>query len=65
MKLIHNHIPFKSSAQRAFLYARHPEIAAKFERDTPKGKKLPKHVKGAKKSNKPRYPGEWLNKVKK
>lgn len=27
------------------MHARHPELAAEFERHTPKGKKLPKHVK--------------------
>src|SRR5512142_621945 len=36
--------PFVSKAQRAYLYANHPEIAAELERHTPKGKKLPKHV---------------------
>lgn len=38
-------MPFKSEAQRRFMYANHPEIAAEFEDKTPKGKKLPKHVK--------------------
>jgi len=35
----------KSKAQRALLWATHPKIAAKFEAETPKGKKLPAHVK--------------------
>ncbi len=38
-------MPFSSDAQRAFLYARKPIIAKKFEEHTPKGKKLPKKVK--------------------
>jgi len=39
-------MPFVSQAQRAFMYARHLELAKEFEAATPKGKKLPKHVKG-------------------
>jgi len=31
------------------MYANHPEIAKRWEAHTPKGKKLPKHVKKAKK----------------
>jgi len=27
------------------MYAKHPKVAEKFEAHTPKGKKLPKHVK--------------------
>jgi len=38
-------MPFKSEAQRALLYAKHPEIAKEFQSHTPKGKKLPGHVK--------------------
>ena len=40
-------MPFRSQAQRKFLYAKHPEIAARYAAETPKGKKLPK--KAAKK----------------
>lgn len=36
--------PFKSSAQRSYLHAKKPKVAAEFEKDTPKGAKLPKHV---------------------
>lgn len=36
---------FKSQAQRRFLFAREPEIAEEFAAKTPKGKKLPEHVK--------------------
>lgn len=38
-------MPFKSEAQRGYLYANHPEIAKEFEKMTQKGKKLPKYVK--------------------
>ena len=38
-------MPFKSEAQRRFMYSQHPEIAAEFEEKTPKGRKLPEHVK--------------------
>ena len=36
-------MPFKSQAQRGFMYSQKPKLAAKFEKETPKGKKLPKH----------------------
>lgn len=42
-------MPFKSKAQRRFMYARHPELAEEFEAATPKGKKLPEKVKSKKK----------------
>jgi hypothetical protein len=35
----------KSKKQRAYLWAKHPEIAEEFESKTPKGKKLPMRVK--------------------
>jgi hypothetical protein len=38
-------MPMKSKAQRAYLWAKEPEVAAEFEKKTPKGKKLPKKVK--------------------
>lgn len=38
-------MPFKSEAQRKFMYAKHPKLAREFESKTPKGKKLPKHVR--------------------
>jgi len=37
-------VPFKSKAQRGFLYANDPEVAKEFEKHTPKDKKLPQHV---------------------
>ena len=41
--------PFKSSKQRAYLFSQHPEVAKKFAKETPKGKKLPKYAKAKKK----------------
>ena len=38
-------MPFKSAAQRRFLYAKEPAVAKEFAAKTPKGKKLPEHVK--------------------
>jgi len=35
-------MPFKSEAQRKFLFAKKPEVAKEFADKTPKGKKLPK-----------------------
>lgn len=42
-------MPMKSKAQRRYLHAKEPEVAAEFERATPKGKKLPEHVAKKKK----------------
>ncbi len=38
-------MPFKSQAQRRFMYSQHPKIAKEFESKTPEGKKLPEKVK--------------------
>ena len=38
-------MPFKSKAQRSYLYANKPGVAKKFEKKTPKGKSLPKRAK--------------------
>ncbi len=38
-------MPFQSEAQRRFMYARHPRIAERWQKHTPKGKKLPEHKK--------------------
>lgn len=38
-------MPFKSKAQRRFMYAKHPKLAKEFEEKTSKGKKLPEKVK--------------------
>lgn len=37
-------MPFKSQAQRRFMYAKHPKIAKKWEAHTPKNAKLPEKV---------------------
>lgn len=37
-------MPFKSQAQRKWMHATHPEMAKRWERETPKGKALPKKV---------------------
>lgn len=42
-------MPFKSQAQRKYLYSQKPEIAKEFAEKTPKGKKLPKKLKKGKK----------------
>jgi len=42
---VENIMPMKSKAQRAYLWAKHPEVAREFENETAKGAKLPKHVK--------------------
>ena len=38
-------MPFKSNAQRKWMYANEPGIAKKWSKHTPKGTKLPEHVK--------------------
>lgn len=38
-------MPFKSQAQRKFMYATEPQIAKRWEKETPKNKPLPKKVK--------------------
>jgi hypothetical protein len=40
-------MPFKSQAQRRYMYSQHPEMAEKWEKETPKGKKLPTRLKTA------------------
>jgi hypothetical protein len=37
-------MPFKSKAQRSYLYAKKPKVAKKWAKETSKGKKLPKRV---------------------
>jgi len=40
-------MPFKSEAQRRYMYSQIPEIAARWEKETPKGKKLPEKLRKA------------------
>ena len=42
-------MPFKSQAQRKYLFATNSKVAKEFADKTPKGAKLPQHVKKAKK----------------
>jgi hypothetical protein len=42
-------MPFKSQAQRKWMYATHPKMAKQWEEHTP-DKKLPKKVKNGKKA---------------
>lgn len=41
-------MPFKSQAQRRWMYENRPDLAKEFEAATPKGAKLPEHVKSKK-----------------
>lgn len=45
-------MPFKSQKQRKWMYSNDPEMAKRWEAETPKGKKLPEKVKGPKKGKK-------------
>jgi len=38
-------MPFKSQAQRKWMFANKPEMAERWAAETPKGKKLPKKLK--------------------
>jgi len=38
-------MPFKSQAQRRFMYAQHPKIASRWSKETLKIKRLPERVK--------------------
>ena len=42
-------MPFVSEHQRKWMYLHHPEMAKRWEQDTPKGKRLPELVKKPKK----------------
>lgn len=42
-------MPFKSQAQRAYLYANHPQIAKRWSEEYPNQGKLPQHVNGREK----------------
>jgi len=44
-------MPIKSEAQRRWLWANHPEMAARWEKETPSGK-LPEHAKRVSKKKK-------------
>lgn len=42
-------MPFESQAQRSWMYANHPDMAKRWEQETPKGPRLPRRLgfKGA------------------
>ena len=41
-------MPLKSKAQQKRMYANHPEMAKRWDKETPKGKKLPSKAKKGK-----------------
>lgn len=43
-------MPFKSEAQRKYLYAKEPKVAAKFAKETPRNAKLPARARKKKSS---------------
>jgi hypothetical protein len=53
-------MPFESKAQRSYLYANHPAVAREFQAATPKGAKLPEHVKSPRGPKPPRPSGMSL-----
>ena len=44
-------MPFKSEAQRRYLYAKEPKVAQRFARETPRNAKLPERVKKKRKKS--------------
>ncbi len=50
-------MPFKSQAQRAFMYENHPGLAKRWERLTPKNRDLPKHDHSESQSEESNKPG--------
>jgi hypothetical protein len=63
-------MPFKSKAQERYLFATHPKVAKEFAAATPKGAKLPEHVKNPKanaspKSKRPSYAAAMSSMVRK
>lgn len=58
-------MPFKSEAQRRWMYANHPRMAREWSAHTPKGAKLPEKVKkayqdGEEEQNKPSFLEDYL-----
>lgn len=45
-------MPFKSKQQRKYMYARHPEMAKRWEEETPTGKRLPQKLGRKRKTTK-------------
>jgi hypothetical protein len=42
-------MPFESEAQKGWMYANHPAMAKRWQKETPKGKRLPKRKKSKRK----------------
>lgn len=38
-------MPFKSEAQRRYMHAKHPQMAERWEQETPSGARLPRKLK--------------------
>jgi len=49
-------MPFVSAKQRAFMHQNHPEIAAKWEAETPEGADLPERAERPKKRKRAQSP---------
>lgn len=47
-------MPFLSTSQRKWMFSNMPELAKKWAKHTPKGKKLPKHIAKSKSKSKNR-----------
>lgn len=53
-------MPYKSAAQRGYMHAKHPGIAARWDKEHPKNAKsttLPEHVKDVKQTRQPQGKG--------
>lgn len=53
-------MPFRSEAQRGFMFARHPDIARRWAREYPSQGKLPMHVG---QSPRARVAGALMNRI--
>lgn len=49
-------MPFQSQSQRAWMYANKPEMAARWQKETPKGAELPDHVSNSDQQKRLRRP---------
>ena len=47
-------MPFKSEAQRRYLWAKHPQIAERWAKEYPNQKSLPRHVRKPKQQQRKR-----------
>jgi hypothetical protein len=56
-------MPFKSESQRRFMYSQHPELAAEFEKATPRNANLPEHVKKMAEGGEAQSDKTWLERM--